>query len=138
MGKRVIVAGPQTQAGNVKRVLRLAEKAAVVADRYAVKMNNPQNRYRVHLADNKAYNTWYAGSRPPWSVAYQLSLNGIDGDIVLKSGKALPENGETKTLDFVALVLRAGMERDGAAQVTFRKPFKTIDRACVKWIKQKL
>ncbi|HWS37350.1 MAG TPA: hypothetical protein VN408_32055, partial [Actinoplanes sp.] len=46
--------------------------------------------------------------------------------------------GEAKMLDFVALVLREGMERDGAAQVTFRKPFKTVDKACVKWIKQKL
>ncbi|HWS31955.1 MAG TPA: hypothetical protein VN408_04340, partial [Actinoplanes sp.] len=96
-GKRVIVAGPESQATNVKRVLRLAEKAAVVADRYAVTMNNPQNRYRIYLADNKAYSTWYSGSRPPWSVGYQVSLNGIDGDIVLKSGKVLPENDQEVT-----------------------------------------
>lgn len=239
VGKRVVVAAPASQSASVERVLRLAENAAVYADRYAVKLNNPQNRYRIYLADNKAYQTWYSGSAP-WSVGYRISLNGIDSDIVVKANRVLQEDdqyvtvvlqhemghavtlddstsngyardsqwlvegvaeyigaqprkvqntssrtelryvqsrglavktiaapavsddsgdlavtrlyatghfavgcmaekyGETKTLDFVALVLREGMERDAAAQVAFRQPFKAIDKACMKWIKQKL
>lgn len=238
-GKRVIVAGPKSQAANIKRVLPLAEKAATVGDRYAGMLNNPQTTYRIYLADNKSWKTWYDGAGPPWSTAYYLPLNRIGSDIVLKAGQVLDGSnryvteviqhemghaatlngtrnsdgredmwlsegiaeyigyqpakardtysadalrhvrsrrgavktiavsplsaksddlavarlyatghfaaacmaekyGEKKMLEFVALVLHEGMALDGASQIAFRKPFKTVDKACVSWIKRQL
>ncbi|GAA1587444.1 hypothetical protein GCM10009828_009990 [Actinoplanes couchii] len=90
-GERVIVAGPKSQAANVKRVLPLAEKAAAVADRYAAQLNNPRAKYRIYLADNKMWKSWYAGAAPPWSVAYHLQLNNTGSDIVVKASKVMPE-----------------------------------------------
>ncbi|WP_092549695.1 hypothetical protein [Actinoplanes derwentensis] len=238
-GKRVIVAGPKSQGANVRRILPLAEKAAAVADRYAAKLNNPQTRYRIYLADDKAWKSWYARPSPPWSIAYHLTLNRIGSDIVVRAGKVMPEGnryiteviqhelghavtlngnrntdekkdqwlvegvaeyignqpaklqntysrdalryvqsrgrtaktialppvtgksddlavtrlyanghfavgcmaakyGETKMLDFVAMVLHEGVDIDAASQIHYGKPFKTVDKACVKWIKSQI
>ncbi|WP_433793008.1 hypothetical protein [Actinoplanes sp. CA-252034] len=46
--------------------------------------------------------------------------------------------GEEKMFNFVSLVLREGVQPDVASQVALDKPFKTVDKACVSWIKQKL
>ncbi|BEL10402.1 hypothetical protein Q0Z83_085930 [Actinoplanes sichuanensis] len=238
-GRRVIVAGPKSQAENVRRTLPLAEKAAAVADRYGTRLHNEQKKYRIYLADDKGWKNWYSGMAPNWSVAYHLPLNGIGSDIVVKAGEAMsgsnrevteiiqhemghavtlndnrnwddeddlwliegvaeyigyqpskPQNsysrdalryiqarrgavktialppltdesddltvarlyatghfgvgciaekfGEDKMFNFVSLVLREGLELDVAAQVALDKPFKTVDKACVSWIKQKL
>ncbi|MEV4275944.1 hypothetical protein [Actinoplanes xinjiangensis] len=238
-GQRVIVAGPASQAANVRRVLPLAEKAAAVADRYGTQLNNAQKKYRIYLADDKAWKTWYEGLAPNWSVAYHLPLNGIGSDIVVKASKAMsgsdreiteivqhemghavtlndtrnwdseddlwliegvaeyigyqpskPQNsysrdalryvqsrrgavktialpkltaksddltvtrlyatghfgvgciaekfGEEKMFNFVALVLREGLELDVASQVALGPPFKTVDKSCVSWIKKRL
>lgn len=238
-GKRVIVAGPKSQAKNVRRTLPLAEKAAAVADRYGVQLHNEQPKYRIYLADDKGWKNWYSGLAPNWSVAYHLPLNGVGSDIVVKSGEAMsgsdrelteiiqhemghavtlndtrnwddeddlwliegvaeyigyqpskPQNsysrdalryiqarrgaiktialpkltaksddltvarlyatghfgvgciaekfGEEKMFNFVSLVLREGLDLDVASQAALDKPFKTVDKACVSWIKQKL
>ncbi|MEU8655445.1 hypothetical protein [Actinoplanes philippinensis] len=238
-GQRVIVAGPKSQAKNISRVLPLAEKAAAVADRYGTRLRNEQKKYRVYLADDKSWRTWYDGSAPPWSVAYHLPLNGVGSDIVVRTGEVMsvsdaqvteiiqhemghavtlndtrnwddeddlwliegvaeyigyqprkPQNsysrdalryvqsrkgpiktialpplsaksddltvtrlyatghfavgclaekfGEEKMFNFVALVLREGVEPRFAAEAALGKPFKTVDKACVSWIKQKL
>lgn len=238
-GQRVIVAGPKSQAKNVQRALPLAEKAAAVADRYAVQLNNPQPKYRIYVADDKAWKTWYAGPAPKWSLAYHRQLNAIGSDIVLKAGTVMSDTdqevteviqhemahavtmngnrnwdaeqdlwliegiaeyigyqprkaqnsysrealryvqsrrgaaktialkpltkssddlavtqlyatghfaagcmaeqfGEPKMLNFVQLVLGEGLDLDAAAQVALGKPFKTVDKACVSWIKKQL
>jgi hypothetical protein len=238
-GQRVIVAGPKSQAANVRRALPLAEKAAAVADRYGTQLHNLQKKYRIYLADDKAWKTWYEGLAPNWSVAYHLPLNGIGSDIVVRVSDAMsgsdrevteiiqhemghavtlndtrnwdseddlwliegvaeyigyqpskPQNsysrdalryvqaqrgaiktialppltgksdditvtrlyatghfgvgclaekfGEEKMFNFVALVLREGLDLDVASQVALGKPFKTVDKSCVSWIKQKL
>lgn len=88
-GKRVIVAAARSQAKHVKEVLAAAEKAAVVADRYAGYVRNPQRRYRVYLADDRAWKTWYSRDRPRWSIGYARPLNSTGTDVVLKAAKVL-------------------------------------------------
>lgn len=236
-GKRVIVAAPKSQAANIKRILPLAEKAAGVADRYGKLLNNPQEKYRIYLADAKGWKTWYGRSAPPWSIGYHRPLNDAGSDIVLKAGTVMsnsdreiteliqhemahavtlngsrnwdygadlwlsegiaeyigfqpkkPRNtynrdelsyvqsrrgaiktiaqpaltaksddltvarlystghfaagcmaekyGETKMLNFVQLVLGEGVAYDAASQAALGKPFKTVDKACVSWIRK--
>ena len=88
-GKRVIVAAPAATARHVKRLLPLAEKAAVVADRYARYGGNQQKKYRVFIADKKAWNSWYRGMAPAYAAGYHLSLNATGGDIVLKADEIM-------------------------------------------------
>ncbi|MDI6100665.1 hypothetical protein QLQ12_18820 [Actinoplanes sp. NEAU-A12] len=238
-GARVIVAGPKSQAKNIKRALPLAEKAATVADRYAGQFNNPQKKYRIYMADDKSWKTWYDDAAPKWSAAYHRQFNGVGSDIVMRAGKVMsgtdreiteliqhemahavtlngnrnrdegqdqwlvegiaeyigyqprkPQNtdsrdalryvqsrrgavktmavpqlaekaddltvtrlyatghfaagcmadqfGEPKMITFVQMVVYEGMDLDPASQVAFGKPFKTVDKTCVNWIRKQL
>ncbi|MEV0901404.1 hypothetical protein [Actinoplanes sp. NPDC049802] len=97
-GSRVIVAAPQSQRRHLDRVLAIAEKAAAVADRYAGYTGNPQSRYRVYLADDKSWNSWYGGRYPAWSVAYQLPLGRVGGDVVVRISEMPSSNTELTTI----------------------------------------
>ncbi|WP_433793007.1 hypothetical protein [Actinoplanes sp. CA-252034] len=46
--------------------------------------------------------------------------------------------GQTRMLDFVKRVVRDGQELDPASRASFGKPFKTVDKACVTWITQRI
>jgi hypothetical protein len=43
--------------------------------------------------------------------------------------------GERKLFDFVRLTLREDRTHDEAARTAFGKPFATVDKACVRWIR---
>jgi hypothetical protein len=88
-GRRATVAAPRSQRKHVKTVLAAAERAAVVTDHFAGYVNNPQRRYRVYLADDHAWETWYGGGRPKWFIGYELSLNSTGADVVLRASKVL-------------------------------------------------
>jgi hypothetical protein len=84
-GERVIVAGPRSQAARLKQVLTMAEKAAKVVDKYAGYVGNPQKRYRIYVADEKGWKSWYGGVKQDWIVGYEMPLNSTGGDIILRA-----------------------------------------------------
>jgi len=86
-GNRVTVAAPGTQRKNLRRVLELAEKAAAVTDRYAALVRNPQSRYRIYLADDQAWTSWYGGKKEKWVVGLAVPLNDAGTDIVLRMSR---------------------------------------------------
>ncbi|MEV6347950.1 hypothetical protein [Actinoplanes sp. NPDC051851] len=238
-GKRVIVAAPKSQAKNVKTVLRQAELAAAVADRYAGYIDNRQKaKYRVYLADEKAWKTWYGGFDADWAIGYTVPLNAAGSDVLLHSSEVLGSTrqlrvivqhelahvatlagltqrdtgddqwliegiaeyigayprqpqatgnhdvlaesfskrgapktiavpsladdaddltvntlyamghyaaacmadkyGERKLLTFTALVLREAKKPDEASRSAFGKPFSTVDKGCLTWIKARV
>jgi hypothetical protein len=86
-GSRVTVAGPKSQSKNLRRVLAIAEKGAKINDRFAAYVHNPQPRYRVLLADDTTWKSWYGGIEGTWTVAYAVPLNNAGTDVVLRMGK---------------------------------------------------
>ncbi|MEU4622389.1 hypothetical protein AB0G04_20780 [Actinoplanes sp. NPDC023801] len=46
--------------------------------------------------------------------------------------------GQARLLDFVKRVLQRGEELDPASRAAFGKPFTTVDKTCVTWIKQRI
>jgi hypothetical protein len=90
-GERVTVAATRSEAKHVKTVLAAAEKAAVVTDRFAGYVGNRQQRYRIYLADDAAWKTWYGGEQQSWVVGYELPLNSIGADVVLRA-RELPQD----------------------------------------------
>ncbi|GLW32171.1 hypothetical protein Areg01_51100 [Actinoplanes regularis] len=87
-GKRVIVAGPSSQAKRLKQVLALAEKAAKAVDKYAGYIKNPQRRYRVYVADERGWKDWYGGVDEDWIIGYEIPLNATGGDVILRAKSA--------------------------------------------------
>lgn len=235
-GKRVIVAGPSSQAKRLKQVLTLAEKAAKVVDKYAGYVGNPQKRYRIYVADEAGWKSWYGGVDQSWIIGYEMPLNSTGGDIILRAKSsgdrrqlavtvqhelthvvtlaggewtsgddqwlvegiaeyvgtlprkpqntgnhdvlaevfekrgvpktiAVPELaddaddltvntlyamghyatacmaakfGERKLFQFTNLVLREGKKPDEASRTAYGKPFATVDKSCLSWIRQRV
>lgn len=96
-GDRVIVAAPPGQARHLPRVLEAAEKAAAIADRYAAGLRNPQERYRVFLADKRAWARWYGGAAPG-HYAYHMPLERIGTDVVLNAATVLDEDADLQSI----------------------------------------
>jgi len=88
-GKRVTVAAPKSEAAHLSEVVAIADKAALVNDRFAGYVGNPQKRYRIYLADSKAWRTWYGGETNKWIVAYSMPLNEAESDVVLQTSELL-------------------------------------------------
>lgn len=235
-GKRVVVAAGAGQQKYLKTVLPVAEKAAGVADHYAQLNGTPQKRYRIFLASEKQWKTWYGGENDKWAIGLAMPLNkrGIDviirtsemndaltlsttvqhelGHVVTLTGafqydagedtwlsegvaeyigwkprpaaqslrrysvrwqlnRSAPKSmvpvepgpsaparagdafyglshlavdcmarqyGEAKMFTFVRLVLSEDNDLDQAARDAYGKPFKTVDKACVAWIRKQV
>jgi hypothetical protein len=113
-GRRVIVAAHRSQAKHLKKVLAAAEKAAVNADRFAGYLGTRQPRYRIYLADNRTWQTWYGGERSTWAIGYARTLNSAGADVVLRTGKVLTDRQEVASTiqhEFGHVVTLAGLTR---------------------------
>ncbi|MFC7529407.1 hypothetical protein [Actinoplanes sp. GCM10030250] len=237
-GERVVLATSGSQKKQLKRFLPIAEKAARVVDRYAAMIGNKQGaRYRVYLADDKAWKSWYGGNKIKWAIGYAVPLNTVGTDVVLRISKVLeeqdvsvivqhelghvatlagitnrdtdddqwlveglaeyigahpkkPQNtynryvlaeafgergapktiavpsltnksddltvntlyamghyasacmatkfGEPRLMKFADLILRQGKKPDEASRAAYGKPFKTVDKGCLSWIKSRV
>ncbi len=82
-GERVTVAGNRSEMRHFKPVLAAAEKAAVVNDRFAGLVGNPQRKYRVYVAGPKQWKTWYGGITDKWVIGYAIPLSDSGSDVVL-------------------------------------------------------
>jgi hypothetical protein len=93
-GDRVTVAATRSQAKYAHKVLAAAEKAAATADHFAAYVGNQQKRYRIYLADDRAWKTWYGGDMPNWVVGYEIPLNSIGADVVLRTEDVMKDKRE--------------------------------------------
>ncbi|GIF22043.1 hypothetical protein BJ973_002370 [Actinoplanes tereljensis] len=83
-GKRVVVAAAKGQEADLKRVLPVAEKAAVTADHYAALNGTPQRNYRIFLAGEKQWKAWYGGDQDEWAIGLALPLNRSGIDVLVR------------------------------------------------------
>lgn len=83
-GARTVVATTARYAYRLPTLLREAEKAAVVADRYVVGRVRP-DIYRIYLAGSDEWKKWYGGGRPPWAAGYAVGVSGRHIDVVLNA-----------------------------------------------------
>jgi hypothetical protein len=97
-GSRVTVGAPKSLAGDLKTVLAIADKAARVDDRFATMVGNPQLRYRVFLATDKAWKTWYGGNDADYAVAYTIPTGAAGSDVVLHMPKLEDDRQELKVV----------------------------------------
>lgn len=87
VGKRAMVATTAAHKGRLAEVLREAERAAEVADRYAVD-GTPPKHYQIFYAGEAEWRRWYGGDRPEWTAGYAVPVGGGHFDVVL-NGKDL-------------------------------------------------
>jgi hypothetical protein len=86
-GKRVTVGAPKALKTELPEVVELADEAARVDDRYAAYADNRQPRYRVFLATDRTWRTWYGGKATEWAVGYMQPLGPAGADVVINPSR---------------------------------------------------
>jgi hypothetical protein len=125
-GKRVTVVGNPRERKYFKRVLVAAEKAAVVNDRFAGLVANPQRRYRVYVAGAKQWETWYGGITDKWVIGYAMPLSDSGSDVVLNIS-AVRNDSE---------VLATTMQHELAHVVTLGGAYRTSGGTGDMWLEE--
>jgi hypothetical protein len=86
VGKRVVIATTSRYAGKLPSLLRQAERAAAVADRFVISGKRP-DLYRIFLAGASDWKKWYGGDLPSWSVGFATGVSPGRMDVVLNLGE---------------------------------------------------
>lgn len=88
-GQRTVVATTQEHASKLPAVLREAEKAALVADRFA--REKPPSRYVIYYAGRTEWKTWFGWSPSQWTGAAAFSVSDDRYEVML-SGENMDSN----------------------------------------------
>jgi len=86
-GKRVTVGAPKALKAKLADVIKIADAAAAIDDRYAAYADNRQPRYRVFLATDQTWRTWYGGKATEWAVGYMQPLGPAGADVVINPSR---------------------------------------------------
>ncbi|GAA3738847.1 hypothetical protein GCM10022225_22280 [Plantactinospora mayteni] len=89
IGERTLVAAPRAFRDRLPDLLREGERAAKVADRYAVD-GSPPERYLIFYAGPNEWSRWYGGNRPDWTAGYAVPVGEDQYDLVLNSKAVVP------------------------------------------------
>ncbi len=82
--QRTLVATTANFRDKLPNLLKEAERAAAVADRYAMR-GSPPDRYRIYYAGGAEWKRWYGGNRPAWTAGYAVAVGGNHYEIVLNA-----------------------------------------------------
>jgi hypothetical protein len=83
-GKRVTVAATRAQAHRLREVVAAGDQAAAVTDRYARYIGNQQRRYRLYLASDAEWSTWFGGAPRRNAIGYAIPIGLAGTEVVLK------------------------------------------------------
>jgi hypothetical protein len=86
VGQRVVVAMPSSLKGRLSTVLKEAEKAAAVADSYAV--GTKPDFYRIYVANKSEWRTWFGNKPSKWVAGYTTATGNNHGDVVINTDEA--------------------------------------------------
>jgi hypothetical protein len=86
VGKRTVVATTNRYASRLPSLLAQAEKAAAVADRFAIGGSRP-DRYRIFVAGPSEWKKWYGGELPEWSVGFATAISEDRMEVVLNANE---------------------------------------------------
>jgi hypothetical protein len=84
-GNRTIVATTKDQERKLANLLKEAEKAALVADRFA--RQEPPSRYVIYYAGREEWRRWFAWNPPDWSAGVAVDVSADRYEVVLNAGQ---------------------------------------------------
>jgi hypothetical protein len=102
----------------LKEAVRIAEKAAAVADRFS-KWEEPPSRYVIFLAGPGEWNTWYGHDQPEWAAAWAVPVGSTVTEVVVRTqGVQQSEMLTLLTHELTHVTTLAG-KRDGAGRTAW-------------------
>ncbi|MFS8477491.1 MAG: hypothetical protein FWJ93_00700 [Micromonosporaceae bacterium] len=84
-GQRAVVATTAKYASRLPGLLREAERAAAVADKYVI--GAPPDRYYVYFAGAEEWKQWYSGNLPKWAAGFAVPVSARDIEVVLNAAQ---------------------------------------------------
>ncbi|MBL7257644.1 hypothetical protein [Paractinoplanes lichenicola] len=124
-GSRVTLFAAPSQRDYLERVLPLAEAAARVDDRYAALIGTQQSRYRIYLAGEAQWRSWYGGEESDWAIGLAIPLNMYGIDVMLRM----------KELDDNPVMLRVALQHELGHVVTLSGAYRA-DAAEDTWLSE--
>jgi hypothetical protein len=118
--------------------LWLIEGIAEYIGHYPKKPENSDSRY--------ALRSWF-DDRGAIKSVIRPELTAKSDDLTVSTlyatghyavGCMIDDYGTVKVREFVRRVLQEGSDPDSASRLAFGKPFSTVDKACVAWIKERV
>jgi hypothetical protein len=88
-GERTVVATTKAYAGKLPSLLIEAEKAALVADRFA-RGDKVPSRYVVYYAGPKEWKQWFSWDPPTWSAGVAIDVSDDRYELVLNGATLHP------------------------------------------------
>ncbi|BFU44905.1 hypothetical protein KRMM14A1004_31420 [Krasilnikovia sp. MM14-A1004] len=95
-GTRVTLGAAPSEAQYLPTLLPLAEKAAAHTDAFANVLHAPQLNYRIYLAGEKQWRTWYGGNNDRWVIGLATPINKYGIDVIVRV-RAIPTTAELQT-----------------------------------------
>ena len=83
-GNRVVLAADPGEATYLPAVLPMAEKAAALNDKFATILNATQTRYRIYLAGEKQWHSWYGGVNDKWAIGVAQPIGQYGVDVIIR------------------------------------------------------
>jgi hypothetical protein len=112
-GKRVVMGATKANESRLKEAVRIADKAAAVADKFA-KWEEAPSRYLIFLAGAGEWNNWYGHDQPEWAAAWAVPVGTTVTEVVVRT--QVVQQSEMLTLlthELTHVTTLAG-KRDGA------------------------
>ncbi|GAB1689699.1 hypothetical protein [Krasilnikovia sp. M28-CT-15] len=95
-GSRVTLSAAPSEAQYLPSVLPLAEKAAAHTDAFANVLHATQLNYRIYLAGEKQWRTWYGGNKDRWVIGLATPINKYGIDVIVRV-RAIPDRAMLQT-----------------------------------------
>jgi hypothetical protein len=84
LGKRVVIATTSENAWRLPDAVAAADRAAVVADRFA-KWEDAPSRYVIFLAGPAEWKHWYGHEQPGWAAAWAVPVSNTVTEVVVRT-----------------------------------------------------
>jgi hypothetical protein len=81
-GERVILAAPASLRSRLTKSMAVAERAAVIADEFAI-WSNPPQRYVIFFAGSDEWSSWYGGVDSGWAGGITHLVGASVGEVVV-------------------------------------------------------
>lgn len=124
-GTRVTLFAAPSQRRYLTQVLPIAEAAAKADDRFAALIGTQQSRYRIYLAGEAQWRSWYGGEEDDWAIGLAIPLNMHGIDVMLRM-KKLEDN---------PVMLRVALQHELGHVVTLTGAYRA-DAAEDTWLSE--
>jgi hypothetical protein len=114
-GTRVVVGATKANQARLREAVRIADRAAAVADRFS-KWEEPPSRYVIFLAGPGEWNTWYGHDQPEWAAAWAVPVGSTVTEVVVRTQVVQQSEMQTLLTHELTHVTTLAGKRDGAGR----------------------